>query len=243
MTSARLSGEACAWIDPDRRRALFRHAAAAGIDFGRIAEGAAIATCEVARERLGGSLGGRHIFVLVGPGRNGAVGLAAARRLAGAGADVAILLGAPVTRISAETAAQLRICERAELRILSGHPEYTRAELYVDALLAGGSVGRPRDGLAKLIELTASRRTIALDLPSGLDPVSGAAASPVISAEATLAIGPPLRVLADPRLDPIRGELYICDLGIPATIAAAVGYEPAPPGVSPFAAAALIRVG
>src|SRR2546428_9297305 len=71
-----------------------------GISVLQMMEHAGSHLAEVVRLELGGTLSGRRIVVVAGPGNNGAGGLAAARHLVNRGASVRVALTRPALRLS-----------------------------------------------------------------------------------------------------------------------------------------------
>ncbi|QJC53403.1 NAD(P)H-hydrate dehydratase [Paenibacillus albicereus] len=158
--------------------------------------------------------------ILVGKGRNGGDGLAAARHLAVAGIEVLAVLAAPPDGLQGEALRQHRLAERAGVRSIHYRPgelDWSRFGGIVDALLGTGSSGSaPREPLASLIrEANGSGLPIlAADLPSGVDPDTGAAAEPAIRAAATITFGLPKRGLAQHPGAELAGEVLVAPLGI-----------------------------
>lgn len=131
------------------------------ISLPRLMENAGRNLALLARELLGGDAGGASIAVLAGPGGNGGGGLAAARHPVAAGAHVEVALAAE--ELSPAAAEQLAIVRRLGVHEgARGEPE-----LVLDALLGYGQRGAPRGKAARLIEWSADRRVLALDVPSG----------------------------------------------------------------------------
>ena len=191
-----------------------------GISLPRLMENAGRNLALLARELLGGDATGASITVLAGRGGNGGGGLAAARHLAAAGADVDIALGAE--ELSLAAAEQLVILRRMGVRErLRDEPE-----LVLDALLGYGQRGAPRGEAARLIEWCGGRRVLALDVPSGLELETGVLHEPHVRAEATLTLALPKEGLRAPA----AGRLYLADLAVPPLVYDRLGVE----YVSPF---------
>jgi NAD(P)H-hydrate epimerase len=176
---------------------------------------------ELARSMLGGSLVGRQVAVLAGPGHNGGGGLVAARHLSNGGAAVDVILGADESRLKPTTALQLGILQKMEVPIRPSSAvtpgTYT---LLIDALLGYSTKGAPRGEIATLIAaaVRAGTTVLALDLPSGLDPDTGRIRDPHISASATLTLAAPKAGLLVPQAEPAVGDLYVGDIGVPASV-------------------------
>ncbi|HEX2904405.1 MAG TPA: NAD(P)H-hydrate dehydratase [Jatrophihabitans sp.] len=156
---------------------------------------------------LGFSYGAR-VLLLVGPGDNGADALWAGAELARRGVAVQAVLGAdradqPGT--AAFTGAGGRIVPLA----CAVDPD-----LVIDGLLGIGATPPLRAAMLPLVEFSRRRRVLAVDLPSGVDPNTGAVPGPAVRAERTVTMGGykvglmvgPGRVHA--------GEIRLVDIGL-----------------------------
>ncbi len=105
----------------------------------------------------------RRVVVLVGPGNNGGDGLVCARELEAAGLDVT-LVHPP------------------------GIPDFSAADLVIDALFGIGLARDLQDEAAALVEAAnaSGKPVLAIDTPSGLDAYSGAIRGSAIRAARTL---------------------------------------------------------
>ncbi|MBI4786166.1 MAG: NAD(P)H-hydrate dehydratase [Chloroflexi bacterium] len=197
----------------------------------------------------------RRVLVLVGPGNNGGDGLVCGRFLRDAGASVALYLwkrktegddanflmcverGIPVTHAEDDK-------DFAALRDL-----LARSDVIVDALLGTG-VTRPIEGLLKemlavvqaarekketreikeivpasRVSNPASSLVVAVDLPSGLNPDTGALDPSAVPADLTVTFAfPKVGQLLFPGAGAV-GELLVADIGIPAEWASDVTLE------------------
>ncbi len=163
------------------------------------------------------------VLVLCGPGNNGGDGFVAARLLAEAGRDVRLaLLGARdgLKGDAAEMAARWpgAIENLGELEV--GTPA-----VIVDALFGAG-LARPLAGAAAAAvdAVNASpAKVVAVDVPSGIDGTTGAAAGPSIRADVTVTF---FRLKLAHLLLPARalcGEIRLADIGIPDTVLETLG--------------------
>lgn len=172
--------------------------------------------------------------VLAGKGHNGGGGLAAARHLASAGLDVAAHLAAQPDELAEATRVQARVLDRAGVPV-RGPDEAIPAEpgALVDALLGYGQRGPPRGAVGRLAEAADDRPepTLALDVPTGLDPDGGTWRAPAVRPAGTVTLCLPKRGLT--RARPAPGPVLVADVGIPA---AAIDELDA----SPFAAGPLV---
>ena len=205
---------------------------------------AAARVTELARTLVGGTLAGRRITVLAGPGRTGATGLVAARLLTNAGALVTAWLPTPAEALHTEGQAALATVRALGVPVTAATPperaNLAQNALVVDALLGSGTRGAPRGLLAEAIrQLDAAEvATLALDLPSGLDPNEDGPYALCVHATATLALGLPLRGLTLAAAAPYTGTLWLGDIGVPRRAPKYVGARVG----QIFAASALVRL-
>jgi NAD(P)H-hydrate epimerase len=207
-----------------------------GIDLLQMMEQAGSHLAEVVRIELGGDLRDRIVVVAAGPGNNGGGGLAAARHLANRGAVVHVVLARPALRATEAARHQLATllavgipCCVAGYDLTPGDLDamLAGADMIVDAVLGYSIAGAPRGAPAQLIEavVRARRPVVSLDLPSGLDPDSGATPGVAVCAEATLTLAlPKVGLLTEPGARHV-GRLYLGDLGLPAALYAELGLE------------------
>jgi NAD(P)H-hydrate epimerase len=193
----------------------------------------------LARLLLGGDAHGRTVVVLAGPGGNGGGAMVAARHLAVAGAQVRVLLAQPPERLAAATAHQHEILRRMGLDVQVDGTRLGPAELVLDGLLGYSQAGPPRDRTARLIQVTAGQRILALDVPSGLELVTGRLHSPHVMAEATLTLAAPKTGLRAPGAPVAVGPLYLADISVPPLVWARLGLPPP----SPFGRHTIARIG
>ncbi|MDM7999588.1 MAG: NAD(P)H-hydrate epimerase, partial [Dehalococcoidia bacterium] len=102
-------------VTVEEMRAIEREAAKAGLPSEILMENAGLAVAWHTRKWLGSVLG-RHILVLVGPGNNGGDGLVVARHLQDWGAHVTVYV--PSRR--AESDVNLQLCRQREIEFLEG---------------------------------------------------------------------------------------------------------------------------
>lgn len=143
----------------------------------------------VARLALALAPSGRHATVACGPGDNGGDGLVAARLLQSSGWRVTVHRVPGNRPPSADTAAALEEAERAGLVPTACPERLAPCDLVIDALLGLGSKRAPDGELARAIAAVRSSAApvLAIDLPSGLHPDTGAVLGDVaVRATATL---------------------------------------------------------
>lgn len=128
-----------------------------------------------------------RVWVLCGPGNNGGDGYIAARALVRAGVEVTVVapLGAPRDGSDARQAYTEFIQQGGTIAL--ERPEGT-AEVLIDALLGTGHRGHLSASLQSLIEALQGqcRYTLSVDIPSGLDAMTGAASPGAVVANHTL---------------------------------------------------------
>ncbi|MDO8419490.1 MAG: NAD(P)H-hydrate dehydratase [Rubrivivax sp.] len=145
----------------------------------------------VARLALASAPHAARVQVWAGPGNKGGDGLVAARHLHLAGRGVNVCLLGDPARLPADAA---RALERAVAAGVSVHVDGTGhgdADLAIDALLGVGAHRAPEGAIAAAIEALNSLPVpvLAVDLPSGLHPDTGALLGhAAVRAAATLAL-------------------------------------------------------
>ncbi|MFY9468719.1 MAG: NAD(P)H-hydrate dehydratase [Solirubrobacterales bacterium] len=177
------------------------------------------------------------IVIVAGKGNNGGDGIVAARLLR----DAADRLGDKrVELILLEDPAKLSPDAAVNLARLPGDPPHAfdagligRAGVVVDAILGTGASGAPRGLIAEAIVAINGRapgaRVIAVDIASGIDASTGAAAGEAVFADLTISLHlPKIGQFVAPGVFHC-GELRVADIGIPseavtgAGVAAAAG--------------------
>src|SRR6266498_924995 len=160
----------------------------------------------------------------------------AARHLVVAGAQVRVLLGAPPERLAPVPAHQHDILRRMGLDVQAGRPALGPADLVVDGLLGYSQAGPPRGDAAELLQATAGRRVLALDVPSGLELATGTLHTPHVVAEATMTLAAPKQALRAPGAAVAVGGLYLADISVPPLVWERLGLaHPSPFGTYPIA--------
>jgi NAD(P)H-hydrate epimerase len=190
-------------------------AVAAGVPSLTLMENAGRAVADEAAKRVPA---GARIAVLCGPGNNGGDGFVAARLLAERGYEVRLGLLGDRANLKGDAAAMASRWAGA----VADSPAacIDGADLVVDALFGAG-LSRALDGeAAQLVAgMNASGKPIlAVDVPSGLDGTTGAAAGPVVKATRTVTFfrKKPGHLLMPGRA--LCGEIIVADIGIPAGV-------------------------
>lgn len=221
-TAAQMAG-----VDAAASRAL-------GIPLEALMENAARQVAAAARVLLGG-VAGRRVVALCGPGNNGGDALGALRHLAGWGADVTALVVTPRDRLRPLAGLQHDVLVRLGARVADTSAMGSAAvaaivrpaDLVLDGLLGYSTRGAPRGEIARLIEIAGAGPAplVAVDLPSGLDPDTGATTGAAIRAATTVTLALPKRGLMSDAAHTYVGQLLLADIGIPAKAYEALGLD------------------
>lgn len=184
--------------------------------------------------------GGRRVLIVCGPGSNGGDGLALARHLHNAGAEVRVALAGRAGAYRGDASINLEICERMGLDIADASAgeldDDPRPDLVVDALFGTG-LARPLEGamLALVGRINALRArgalVLAVDVPSGLDADRGEALGETVRADLTVTMGGVKPGLVRLEAQASVGEVVVGDIGCPREVVEGLGdpIEP-PPG-------------
>ncbi len=198
-----------------------------GITLERMMENAGRQLAQLARQRLGMSVGGRRVAILAGSGGNGGGGLVAARHLANAGAVVSLHLTAGPADLTPVPLAQYEILMRMGVPASVPEPP-ADADLLVDAIVGYSLAGAPRGEAARLIAATHGRPVLSLDVPSGLEVGTGVVHEPAVQAGATLALAALKRGVETPAGRLVAGELFVGDISVPPAVFARLGLSASP---------------
>jgi len=220
-----------------------------GVTLLQMMEQAGSHLADVVRLEVGGDLRDKQVVVAVGPGNNGGGGLVAARHLTNRGATVRVVLARPALRMTEAARHQLAtlIAMGAECCVATYDlsddeldDALARADLVVDAILGYQIHGAPRDEAERLIGFVvhSGRPVVSLDIPSGLDPDTGAVAGAVVTAQATLTLALPKPGLLTPGGAARVGRLYLGDLGLPSALYTSLGIDVG----RPFSAGRIVRL-
>ncbi len=189
-----------------------RLAVASGVESLTLMENAGRAVATAAAQMAGR---GARIFVVCGPGNNGGDGFVAARHLEEGGFNVSVALLGPRDALKGDAAAVARRWT-GQVDPLA-FATFEGAQLVVDALFGAG-LTRPLDGTAATtVEAMngSGASVLAVDVPSGLDGSTGAAAGPVVHASRTVTFfrRKPGHLLLPGRI--LCGPVSVADIGIP----------------------------
>ncbi len=168
---------------------------------------------------------GRKIKIYCGKGNNGGDGLAAARMLDSAGAEVEVALLARGEDLTGDARANYELAVKLEIPLI----EEARGEelivpdhchLVIDALLGTGISGEAKGTIAEAIEEIndAPCPVISIDIPSGVEGSTGKAEGPAVSADATVTMAALKRGLALSPGRELAGDVSIVDIGAPEKV-------------------------
>jgi NAD(P)H-hydrate epimerase len=206
-------------------RAIEERAGQLGVSRLLLMENAGKSVADYIATKMGAA--GRKVVVVAGTGNNGGDGFVAARHLAAYGALVKVFLVGSEENIGTGEASQnWRILEgmkrSIELTQLSDGPFMDKlrqalswADVLVDAIFGTGIRGELREPHASVIdEMNRSRAfKLAVDVPSGLDPLTGEVCGRAFEADATITFHRVKKGLLARR--DLVGELVVANIGIP----------------------------
>jgi hydroxyethylthiazole kinase-like uncharacterized protein yjeF len=187
-----------------------------------------------ARALLGGRVAAKRVIGIVGIGNNGGDAAGALRHLVNWGATVRAELAAPQERLRETTRSQTRrllLASTWQVAIVHDAtfdgPRYMDAHLLIDGLLGYNARGAPRGAVATLIDMAneSGLPILAVDLPSGIDPDTGAVPGTAIRATATVTLALPKPGLLTEEAGPYVGQLLLADIGIPHSAFSRTGID------------------
>lgn len=172
------------------------------------------------------SFHGLFVLVFAGPGNNGGDAFALARHLANEGAQVHIVHTRPISDYTGDTQYQVQLVQRMHLPC-SYLPEFSwnlpsKPDLIVDGLLGTGFQGPLRPDMQSWIKnincFGETAFVLSLDIPSGLDGLTGEAKPVAVKARTTVTFEAPKLGLFLPAAQPFVGQLVTVKIGIPEYI-------------------------
>ena len=168
------------------------------------------------------------VVLCCGKGNNAGDGFVIARHLENSGVEVRVLLATPSSSFTDDAAVNFAVLRRAGTPIVEApadiatawRDELARADWIVDALLGTGTQGTVREPFTSAITAinAATRKVLAVDLPSGLDCDSGAVLGRCVRADHTATF-----VARKPGFDQsgafeFTGEVHVLDIGVPRAL-------------------------
>lgn len=145
---------------------------------------------------------GRKVLVLAGSGNNGGDALYAAAELERRGAQISIW------QLSDNIHPAINAIRYPRMVTEVGHPD-----VIIDGIVGIGARGPLRGAAAEAAKQSAGFPVVAVDIPSGVDPMTGEAEGASISAQVTVTFGglKPAHILGWERC----GQVKLHDIGIP----------------------------
>ncbi|MCC6155444.1 MAG: NAD(P)H-hydrate epimerase [Candidatus Hydrogenedentes bacterium] len=174
---------------------------------------------EVFREIERGPVG-----VVCGKGNNGGDGFVVARLALLAGMETRVVLVGDPEKASGDAATFMRVFQNLGGAIRSVQSEKDAANavralsdcaVLVDALLGTGTQGEVRGPIRAAIEAWPKVRTVAVDLPSGMNADTGEVCGVCVRADVTVTFQWPKCGFLSPDPKIFLGRLVIADIGIP----------------------------
>lgn len=171
-----------------------------------------------------------RVVICAGRGNNGGDGFVIARHLENRGGDVRVLLFADPNHLQGDAAINYQVIDRAgtSIRIVNAETpdeevdrELDDADWIVDALLGTGTRGSLREPFPAIINAInqAPARTLAIDLPSGLDCDTGLPVDPqhsiAVQADFTATFVARKLGFENPAAATFTGEVRVIDIGVP----------------------------
>ncbi len=198
-----------------------------GISLVQMMENAGRGLARLAVHRfLGDEPSEAEVVVLAGRGGNGGGALVAARRLAGWGARVRVHLAGDPKDLRPVPRVQLQSLIRMGIPIDLPPVEAPAPKLILDGLVGYSLSGAPRGEVARLIEWShrVEAPVLSLDLPSGLDAMTGKARTPTARSAATFTLALPKDGLVHEGARGWVGELYLGDISVPPQVYERFGF-------------------
>ena len=197
-------------------------AAACGVTTLQLMEIAGWQVARCAWRRLGRPA---SVSVVAGYGNNGGDGLVAARHLATWGCAVRVLVLGEEARVTGVVSDHVTSARRCGVDVIVEddpsmvHGVLALSELVIDALLGTGLRSAPREPHASAIRALneSGIPVLSVDLPSGLDATTGEAFDPTVRAALTCTLTAMKLGLRRGDATAHAGEVWVADIGMPAT--------------------------
>ncbi len=166
------------------------------------------------------------VAIFAGTGGNGGDGFVAARYLINKGFQIHVyLLGHPTRIKSKETARNWEILQKMKelhspikITLINDSTDLSeiQADIIIDSLLGTGTEGKLREPISTAIEHINKSKAIkiAVDIPSGLDPLTGKVFDKAVHADFTFTFHQEKSGFNDAKSEYL-GEIHVCDIGIP----------------------------
>ncbi|MGQ9468593.1 MAG: NAD(P)H-hydrate dehydratase [Nitrososphaerales archaeon] len=188
-------------------------------------ENAGRAIADVTKEKLK-KIQKNKVVIVAGTGNNGGDGLACARHLANQADVLVILLGRAEEIKTEEASKNWQIIEKMILNIryalapdtqslMNLKSEIEDADIIIDAIFGTGIKGKIREPFSSAIDIINSLKgfKIAVDIPSGLDPLTGDVHDKSVKADVTVTLHKMKPGLMNRK--EITGNIIISPIGMP----------------------------
>jgi NAD(P)H-hydrate epimerase len=209
------------YVTPDEMSQLERGASEYGLGVKELMENAGRGVAEFILSRYGAA---KQVCVVCGGGNNGGDGMVAARYLSMRCSVDVVLLTSPEKirseearenwRALAGTKVALHVAEDV-VGVAENSRVFAKSDVIVVAIFGtgvmGGVVREPYSTAISMIN-GANVAKVAIDLPSGIDPATGAASRPAVKADVTLALHLPKVGLRG--REEFTGEIVVVPIGI-----------------------------
>jgi NAD(P)H-hydrate epimerase len=166
------------------------------------------------------------VAIFAGTGGNGGDGFVAARYLLNKGYEIEIfLLGHPSRIGSKESRKNWEVLNKLNLEMNSieihliedsSLIENNNADVIIDAMLGTGTKGELREPFSSAVDIInrSECQVVAVDFPTGLNPLNGCVEHKAVKADFTVTFHSPKTGLKKAKSEYI-GNVYVCDIGIP----------------------------
>lgn len=213
-------------VTSEQMRLIEECSESAGVSMVQLMENAGLAVADRIRDKLVLSVN-TTIVILIGPGKNGGDGLVAARHLHMWGVQVFVYLCAKRSHEDVQLQAVqtlgvplIDVLEDEGLKQLKDW--ISEAAVVLDSVLGTGRLRPIRGSMKEIFRAIESERIqrtdlklIALDVPSGVDPDSGAADEACLRMDSTITLGYPKTGLFQLPGAEFAGRIEIVPIGIP----------------------------
>lgn len=212
------------YITPEEMRAIEERAERLGVSRLLLMENAGKAVADFIAKM---DPGGMKVVVVSGTGNNGGDGFVVARHMAAYGSLVKVfLLGTDDDVKTVEASHNLKIIKEmrrsVELFRLSDESfrenlkqSLSEADIIIDAIFGTGIKGQLKEPHASVINMINASKAfkLAVDVPSGLDPLTGDVCGGAVKADATVTFHCAKKGLF--AREDLVGELIVANIGIP----------------------------
>jgi NAD(P)H-hydrate epimerase len=197
-------------------------AVALGLPEALLMENAGRAAFDVLRQHVP-DIARERIWLFMGGGNNGGDAACLARHLLDAGARVLVLHTTPLGACRGAAARHMRVAKAAGVSFapLRRRMPDNAPAILVDGLTGAGLSGDLRPPLRELVEKInnlPARFVFALDIPSGLNGLTGLPSPVAVRADATVSFAAAKPGLVLPWARAFTGRLHVREIGIPACV-------------------------